>query len=174
MSHPVRSRRRRQLSSRLARLRPTTAITNHALLHVGLKHAKGLFMPLNRHVQRLEHALRGVVVDDNPLLDVDRLGRHTERLLVQSEVENKLFGRTRDAAEVCIKRNRVLVSHFHTMLLLRGLSGLALIAIRMFGSSFLIGHSDSRLKACGLCSVYDLLCPASLDVTVCPLLNHPA
>ena len=81
-------------------------------------------------MERLQHPLGGEVVDDDPLLDVDRLGRHAERLGVQAEVENQLFGRAGDAAEICVERNRVLVGDFDTLHLLRWLRGsLRLIAI---------------------------------------------
>ena len=78
-------------------------VADDALLHVGFEDAEGLLVPLDRHVQRLQHPLGGEVVGDDPLLDFDRLGRHAERLGVEAEVEDQLFGRAGDAAEVRVQ-----------------------------------------------------------------------
>ena len=69
LQRPVRS------NKRLALRRPgaAAAVADHALLHVGLQDAERLFVALNRHVQRLQHSLRGEVVRHDPLLDFDRL-----------------------------------------------------------------------------------------------------
>ena len=87
---------------------------HHALLHIGFQHTERLFVPLDRHVQRLQHPLGREVVDDDPLLHIDRFGRHAERLRIQAEVENEFFRRAGDAAEVCVQRDRVLIGDFHT------------------------------------------------------------
>ena len=126
----------------LAGCRAAGAASDDALLHVCLEHAEGLLVALDRHVERLQHPLGSVVVDDDSLLDVDRFGRHTEWLGVEAEVENEFFGRTRNAAEICIKRNCVLVGYFDTRCLLCRLPcWLRLIAV--FRASILIGHDSS-------------------------------
>ena len=125
------------------RLGAAGAAADDALLHVGLQHAEGLLVALDRHVQRLQHPLGREVVGDDPLLDFDRLGRHAERLRVEAEVENQLFGRARDAAEIRVQADGVLIVHFHLHagplhLLLSGWAG-GWFAV----GSFLIGHDDS-------------------------------
>jgi hypothetical protein len=125
---------------RLASCWAAAAASYYALLHVGFEDAKGLFMSLDRHVKRLQHPLGGEVVDDDPLLHVNRLGRNAEWLGVQAEVENEFFGCAGNAAEICIERNRVLVGHFDTLHLLRLRSSLRLIAIFR---AWLIGHDNS-------------------------------
>ena len=125
----------------LAGCRAAGAASDDALLHVCLEHAEGLLVALDRHVERLQHALGGEVVDDDPLLDVDRLGRDAEWLRVEAEVENQLFGRAGDAAEICVERNRVLVGHFDTLGLLRRCSWRLIAIFR--ACLILIGHDDS-------------------------------
>jgi hypothetical protein len=121
-----------------------TAATHDALLHVSLEHAESLFVSLDRHVQGLQHSFGGEVVDDDPLLNVDWLSWDAKGLRIQAEVEDQLFRRARDAAEICIERNRVLVRDFNTLLLLLRLlrSSLRLIAI-FRACSILIGHDIS-------------------------------
>ena len=72
-------------------------------------------MPLDRHVQGLQHPLGREVVGDDPLLHFDRLGRHAERLGVEAEVEDQFFGRAGDAAEIGVQAHGVLVVHFHAL-----------------------------------------------------------
>ena len=66
----------------------TAAAGYDALLHVCLEDAEGLFVSLDRHVERLQHALGCEVIDDDPLLHVDRFGRDAEWLRVEAEVED--------------------------------------------------------------------------------------
>lgn len=68
-------------------LLPRSAVDD-ALLDVGLEDAEGLLVSLDRHVQGLQHALGGVIIGDDPLLDFDRLGRHAEGLGIESEVQD--------------------------------------------------------------------------------------
>jgi hypothetical protein len=113
-----------------------------ALLHIGLEDAKGLLVPLDGHVERLQHSLGREVVDDDPLLHVDWLGRDAEWLCVQAEVENQLFGRAGDTAEIRVERNCVLVGYFDAGRLLHLLrSSLRLVAIT--ACLILIGHDIS-------------------------------
>ena len=104
-------------------------MADDALLHVCLQHAKRLLVPLHRHVKRLQHPLRREVVRHDPLLDLDRLGRHAKRLSVEPEVENQFFGRSGDAAEIRVQTNRVLVDDFDPLLLIRSRCGMWLVAI---------------------------------------------
>jgi hypothetical protein len=113
-----------------------------ALLHIGLEDAEGLFVSLDGHVERLQHALGSEVIHHDPLLDVDRLSRDAEWLRVQAEVENQFFGRAGDTAEICVERNRVFVGYFDTLRLLHWLrSSLRLVAI--ITCLILIGHDIS-------------------------------
>ena len=126
---------------RLARLRPSAASpANNAFLHIGFKHAKCLFVPLDGHVERLEHALGREVVRHDPLLDLDWFSWHTKRLRVEAEVEDQLFGRASDSTKICVQANRVLVDDLH--------SGLPLLIGRRLGGAlffllFLFGHVQS-------------------------------
>ena len=107
---PRRDRKRSCGFDQLACGRP--AVADDALLHVGLQHAEGLLVPLHGHVQGLQHPLGREVVGDDPLLHFDRLGRHAERLRVEAEVENQLFGRAGDAAKIRVQADGVLVVDF--------------------------------------------------------------
>ena len=108
-----------------------------ALLHVGFEDAEGLFVPLDRHVERLQHSFGCVVVHHDPLLDVDRLGRNAERLRVEPEVENEFLGCSCDAAKIRIQRYGVFIGHLNTMSLLGRL--LSLVAVACW-CSFLVSH----------------------------------
>ena len=130
---------------RLALLRTSAAAADDALLHVRFQDAEGLFVPLYRHVERLEHPLGRKVVSDNPLLDFDRLGWHAERLGVESEIENQLLRRSGDAAEIGVQADGVLVVYFDPLaplLLLGGglAGGLGVVGWRLGGLIFLFGH----------------------------------
>ena len=97
--------------------RAASALADDAFLYVRLQDAKRLLVPLHRHMERLQHSLCREVVRHDPLLDFDRLGRHAERLGVEPEVEDQLFGSSRDAAEVRVEADRVLIDDFDTLLL---------------------------------------------------------
>src|SRR5436189_191126 len=72
----------------------------HALLDVGLQDAEHRFMTLNRQRQGVQEPLRGVVVHDAALRDLDRILRHSDRLRIETEVDDQLFRRAGHAAEV--------------------------------------------------------------------------
>ena len=118
----------RAVATQLTSLPARAAAADDALLHVGLQHAERLLVPLDRHVQGLQHPLGREVVGDDPLLHFDRLGRHAEGLGVEAEVEDQLLGRAGDAAEIGVQAHGVLVVHFDAlarcMLFLSGLSWL--------------------------------------------------
>ena len=87
----------------LAGCRAAGAASDDALLHVCLEHAEGLLVALDRHVERLQHSLGSEVVDDDPLLHINRFGWHAEWLRVQAEIEDELFRRAGNAAEICVE-----------------------------------------------------------------------
>ncbi len=64
---------------------------SHPLLDVGLQHAEGPFVTLQRHLQRGQQPLGRVIAEDDPLVDHDRLGGDARGLGVQSEVNDQLF-----------------------------------------------------------------------------------
>ena len=83
------------------------------LLHVGLQHAEGGFVPLDRQLQGVQHALRRVEVRDDPLRHRNRMRRHSERLRIQTEIDDQFFRRARDAAEVGVKSHHLGIVDFH-------------------------------------------------------------
>ena len=70
------------------------------LLDVGFQHAEGRLVPLNGHLQGMQHPLGREEVGDDPLRNHDRLGGDAKRLRIQTEVDDQLFRRARDAAEI--------------------------------------------------------------------------
>jgi len=64
------------------------------------------------HLQRVEHALGGVVVGHNPLRNDDRFGGNAHRLGVETEVDDQLLRRAGDAAEVGVGRDGACVIDF--------------------------------------------------------------
>jgi len=131
------------LTGQLARLGSALPIADYALLHIGFQHAESGFVPLNGHVERLQHALGGEIVGDNPLLHLHRLGRDTKWLRIEAEIENEFLGRARNAAEIGVQADRVLVVHFHVGSLLILRNRLGLIAFRR---CFLFRHDYSPNK----------------------------
>src|SRR5262245_64843242 len=93
----------------------------HALLNVRLQNAEHRFMTLNRQRQRVQEPLRRVVVHDAPLRDGDRILRHSHRLRIETKVDDQLFRRAGDAAEVCVRGGdvRVIDLNLHHLLRLR-------------------------------------------------------
>jgi len=71
-----------------------------SLLNIGFQHTKDGFMALHRHLQGSEQSLGGVKIHDDPLLDVNRILRDSNRLRIQSEVDDQFLGRSRDAAKI--------------------------------------------------------------------------
>ena len=95
------------------RITPTTRLLdvelgpspNQALLDVCLQHSEGLFMPLECQLQSVEHPLGRVVIRDNPLGNHDRFAGHTDRLRIQTEIDNQFFGGAGHAAEIRVAGN---------------------------------------------------------------------
>ena len=67
-------------------------------LDVGFDNTEGGLVPLDGHHQGLQHPFRREKVGDDPLGDGNRHSRHTERLRVESEVDDQFFRRARHEA----------------------------------------------------------------------------
>ena len=70
-------------------------------------------MTLDGHAQCVEHSLGGVEVGDDPLGDGDWLRRDADRVRVQAEVDDQLFGCTADAAEIGVTGENLRVVHLN-------------------------------------------------------------
>lgn len=57
-------------------------------------------MTLNGHAQSVKDALGSVEVGDNALRNGNRSGRNSNRLRVETEIDNQFFRRTGNAAEI--------------------------------------------------------------------------
>ena len=79
------------------------------LLHVGLQHAERLLVPLNRQLQGVQHPLGREEIRDDPLRDGDRLRGNAKRLGIETEIDDQLLRRARNAAEVGIKGQRLRI-----------------------------------------------------------------
>ena len=73
------------------------------LLDVDFQHAEGRFVTLDRHVQGGQQPLGGVVVQDDPFGNLDRLAGQRLRLGIQTEVDDQFLRRAGDAAEIRIE-----------------------------------------------------------------------
>ena len=73
---------------------------NHPLLDVGLEVAEGLLVTGDGIAEGIGQPLGRIEIDDDPLGQLDRLGRRAADLLIESEVDDQLLGRSRDPAEV--------------------------------------------------------------------------
>ncbi len=84
---------------------------SETLLNIGFKDAEDRFMALNRHLQRSQQSLGRVEIHNDPLLDMDRILWNSNGLGIQTKVNNELFWRACNAAEIRIKGDRVFIFH---------------------------------------------------------------
>jgi hypothetical protein len=71
-----------------------------SLAHIRLEHAEGGLMTLDRHAQRGQQSLCSEMIQNDPLIDSNRLVRNANWLCVQAKIDNQLFRRTGDSAEI--------------------------------------------------------------------------
>ncbi len=93
-------------------------------------------MTLDRHTQSTEQPFRGKEIQNDTLRDRNLFRRNSHRLVVQAEIDDQLFGRPRDATEICVRCDGVRVVEFQLGPLLWRSPGIALRrALRFF-----LGH----------------------------------
>ncbi len=97
-------------------------------------------MPLDREVQGVQQALGREVVGDDPLRDGHGFAGDAEGLGIQAEVDDQLFRRAGDAAEIGVGGDGVLVFDLHADALLLVLSVAAGGGFGFFG---FVGHEES-------------------------------
>lgn len=94
-----------------------------SLLNICFEDAENGFMALYRHLQCGQQSLGSEEIHNDPLLNKNWILRNPNGLWVESEVHNKLFGRTGHSTEVRITSNCILVLDLDLdrLLLLRAL-----------------------------------------------------
>jgi hypothetical protein len=88
-----------------ALLVPAASLRRDALLDVCFQNAERLFVALQRETQGMPQSLRGVKIRDDALGDIDGLSRDADRLGIQCEIDDELFGSARHAAEIRVARD---------------------------------------------------------------------
>src|SRR5690606_4738820 len=105
--------------------------------------AEDLLVASNGELQRAEEAFGGVEVEDDPLVDDDRLARRAHRLRVEAEIDDQLLRRAGNAAEVGVEAQRLRVIDFDggALLLLRSGTRRLLLGGPAFAFFAFFGHA---------------------------------
>jgi len=81
---------------------PNSSLSTNTTTNVGLKHAEGLLVTSQSHVQGLQQSLRGEVIHDDSLIDWNSNFALSVGVRIQTQIENQLFWGAGNAAEVRI------------------------------------------------------------------------
>jgi len=84
-------------------------IRPNALLNVDFKHTKGGLVSLDRQLKGVQKPFGSVEIRDNPLIYRYRVGRYSERLRIESEVNYQFLRGPCDPTEIRIAGNRLLI-----------------------------------------------------------------
>jgi hypothetical protein len=90
----------------------------NALLDVRFQDAERLFVALQRETQGVPQPLRGVKIRDDALGNIDGLSRDADRLRIQREIDDQLFGSARHAAEIRVASDGLRIIDFDLLVLL--------------------------------------------------------
>jgi len=74
------------------------------LLHINFQRAEGLLMPMNGRLKGKQHAFCCIKIGNDSVIHRNRCCGKTNRLRIETEVDNQFFGRARYAAKVGVSR----------------------------------------------------------------------
>ena len=84
-------------------------VRTDTLGQIGLNDPKGGFVTLKGQLESLEHTFRRVVVHDDALGDRDGIGGESDRLRIETEINDQFFGSAGNTAEVRVTANRFFI-----------------------------------------------------------------
>lgn len=99
-------------------------------------------MPLDGHRQRAQQSLGREEIHDDPLADLDRFGGNADRLRIEAKIDNQLFGRPGDAAEIRVQGQDVRVVDSQLGLGLTSRGGRGGLILCNLGGIFFVRHTN--------------------------------